>query len=343
MNQTSGSNKKPGTADWLFRGILSKFGDTVDRFTGRRWIPSSSLATSELIERIKAMLDNEARSAAGGGVVVPHNIRLKVQWNKFSIENEELLRSLENELLAATIDHINNKLYYTNAPVSLEVKADYFTEGMRVLMNFGDDLDEDAESSVALPSRSAGDIQISEAIAAGDKCMAAFSIDGVTIETEVAIPAEKRITVGRTAENLLRIDDTSVSKYHASIGVDDGGRFTVSDIGSTNGTFVNGERLSYGTVIPLSDADRLKFGSVDVELRYVPAPRVERLPELETERPVTIGGFEFRSRTDATNASAAVDSGGDLPVADQAPMTDIDLNVPNDIEAGNDPAKSNSN
>ena len=146
------------SADWLLRGVLTKLGDIFDRFTGRRWIPSSSLAASELSERMKQLLNAEAKNVAGKGVVVPHNIKLKIQWDKFSTDSESSLKALETELLTSAVDHINDSLYYTYAPLSLEVKPDYFTEGVKLLVSFekfNDDTTE-AEVNVSVPSVNLG-------------------------------------------------------------------------------------------------------------------------------------------------------------------------------------------
>src|SRR4028119_1765285 len=100
--------KKSFSPDWLVRGVLSKLGETFDRLTGRNWKPSSSLATSELIERLKKLLDSEVKDTDGKGRFVPHNIKLKMQWDKFSTDAEDALKKLQNELLTAAIDHIND-------------------------------------------------------------------------------------------------------------------------------------------------------------------------------------------------------------------------------------------
>src|SRR5204863_4259705 len=105
--------KKPLSVEWLMRGVLTKLGDSLDRFTGRHWVPSSTLAASELIGRIKKLLDAEAKQVSGKGTVVPHNIKLKMQWDKFSDDSETALDALRDELLAAAVDHINDSLYYT--------------------------------------------------------------------------------------------------------------------------------------------------------------------------------------------------------------------------------------
>src|SRR4029078_3526213 len=93
------SQKKNFTPDWFVQEALTKIGDMFDRLLGRGWKPSSSLATSELIERLKYLLDAEAREDSGHRRYVPHNIKLKMQWDKFATDSDESLKKLEAELL----------------------------------------------------------------------------------------------------------------------------------------------------------------------------------------------------------------------------------------------------
>lgn len=62
-------------------------------------------------------------------------------------------------------------------------------------------------------------------------------------------------TVGRIATATLTVPSNSVSKSHAVIGVEEG-LPVVRDLGSTNGTFVNGRRVSEA---PLTDGDIVQF------------------------------------------------------------------------------------
>jgi pSer/pThr/pTyr-binding forkhead associated (FHA) protein len=57
---------------------------------------------------------------------------------------------------------------------------------------------------------------------------------------------------------------------------------TVADTGSTNGTFISGERISYGQPFALGDDRKVRFGSIEVEFRPIgPEPT-------EKERPLEI-------------------------------------------------------
>jgi hypothetical protein len=75
------------------------------------------------------------------------------------------------------------------------------------------------------------------------------------------------ITIGREAGNGIIINDAEVSRKHTQF-VFQGGKYIVTDLGSTNGTFVNGQRLTGqhilqpGEVISLGEQINLLFESV---------------------------------------------------------------------------------
>ena len=72
-----------------------------------------------------------------------------------------------------------------------------------------------------------------------------------------------RAIIGRTSAADIRVDDANVSRRHAMI-VGQGGRFLVTDLGSTNPAHVNGQPLAKPW--PLQPGDVVRIG--DVELRY---------------------------------------------------------------------------
>lgn len=58
----------------------------------------------------------------------------------------------------------------------------------------------------------------------------------------------KTIYIGKNAENDYVINAPTVSRKHAVITVDDNGTVTIKDLNSTNGTYVNGERVTQKTL-----------------------------------------------------------------------------------------------
>jgi hypothetical protein len=266
--------KKSVSPDWFVRGILGKIGETFDRWTGRNWKPSSSLATSELIERLKNLLDSEAIESGEKGKFVPHNIKLKMQWDKFSNDAENSLKKLEHELLTAVVDHINDRRYHTFAPMNLEIKPDYFTEGVKLLASFDKFAEEErgaAAVNVTVPDLKNVRVAPSEEIVVEPEreiYTAEFIVKGEIRKIKLAFADRQRKSVGRTKENDLWIDDASVSKIHAALVFDSERGLMVADTGSTNGTFINNERIAYGKATPLKDDDRLRFGSIEVALEH---------------------------------------------------------------------------
>jgi pSer/pThr/pTyr-binding forkhead associated (FHA) protein len=73
------------------------------------------------------------------------------------------------------------------------------------------------------------------------------------------------ITVGRTSNNDVFVEDVQVSKFHAAFKVD-GERIELSDHNSRNGTFVAGERLAAGTPREVHKNEVVRFGNVEFDL-----------------------------------------------------------------------------
>lgn len=269
------TNKRSLSPDWFVQGALTKIGDVFDRLTGRGWKPGSSLATSELIERLKALLDAEIREDASGRKFVPHNIELKMQWDKFSTDTDTAIKALENEMLIAVIDHINDRHYYTYAPIKISVKTDYFTEGVKLLVSFEalTGSDQEGEIHVSVPGGNSEnkiemeDINDSKPPLPRDrKIRIRYSIEGQPFERIIQLIANKRISIGRTKENDIAINDRSISKYHAAIVLNSNGRIVVADTGSTNGTFIEGEKLEYGKAAELVSGQTVTFGTLAVTI-----------------------------------------------------------------------------
>lgn len=69
-------------------------------------------------------------------------------------------------------------------------------------------------------------------------------------------------TIGRSAACHIVVDDQMVSRRHARIEIASG-RYTIEDLGSINGVFVNGRRITT-RAHPLQDEDRIDIGSAEM-------------------------------------------------------------------------------
>jgi hypothetical protein len=201
------------------------------------------------------------------GRIAPHHLKLKVEWGKHSETAPEVRKRLEEEVLAAAIDHINDNRYRTLAPVTIETDVDIFTQGIAVDPTYGEfeaELQEEdlqrqlGTDPLKAPRHDEGKVSFNVRITAPE-----WSRDQLL----ELIPGGRRINVGRATDNDLHLNHTSVSKIHASLRMDNLGTLSVADTGSTNGTHINGQRIPYGEARPLSEGDLVAFGDVEVRFR----------------------------------------------------------------------------
>ncbi|MGO8900039.1 MAG: diguanylate cyclase [Isosphaeraceae bacterium] len=79
---------------------------------------------------------------------------------------------------------------------------------------------------------------------------------------------QKSSSLGRSAENTFQFHDSTVSRRHAVISIDAAGTAWLTDLGSTNGTFVNGRRIAMPTPVQVGDGSRIQLGSSTL-LKYL--------------------------------------------------------------------------
>ncbi|MDW8310099.1 MAG: FHA domain-containing protein [Verrucomicrobiales bacterium] len=92
------------------------------------------------------------------------------------------------------------------------------------------------------------------------------------------LTAEKT-TIGRLEDNTFTIGDPSVSSHHCEVLLR-GSEVIVRDLNSTNGTYINGERI---TEAPLKPGQILRLGQVELRLEAeappAPAAAARKTPE----------------------------------------------------------------
>ena len=79
-----------------------------------------------------------------------------------------------------------------------------------------------------------------------------------------AVPLNKEVvTIGRLADSDVVLEDKGASRRHAQVRTK-GGVSTLTDLGSTNGTKLNGQQIQTRT---LEDGDRITIGTTLIEFR----------------------------------------------------------------------------
>ena len=114
------------------------------------------------------------------------------------------------------------------------------------------------------------------------------------------------ITIGRSEDNDRVILDPCTSRHHLQVIQHDDGHFTLSDFGSSNGTFINGQKIS--GEVPLTDIDIVRIGNTTIPWRMYfdeeelpregvkprPENRMQTLTPEEAERADGKGGISIK-------------------------------------------------
>ncbi|HWN11824.1 MAG TPA: FHA domain-containing protein [Pyrinomonadaceae bacterium] len=252
----------------LLRRVLESMGDVVDRKFGRTVEPRSGLTTSQLVDRMKKLIDERVRDEGRKGRIAPHHLKLKVEWGTHSEAPEQIIQDLEHEILAAAIDHINDHRYRTLAPMKIETEVDIFTTGISVDPTFGEFEEELKQADEEKRQHESPHIPKGAPPVSDVQVIARITIEGATRELPLAFkPGGRRLNVGRVSGNDLALNDASVSKIHATLMMNSQRTMLVADTGSTNGTYINGRRISYGEARQIEAGDVVGFGDVEVRFR----------------------------------------------------------------------------
>ena len=108
------------------------------------------------------------------------------------------------------------------------------------------------------------------------------------------LKAEKT-TIGRVEDNVFQISEPSVSSHHCEV-VLRGNDVVVKDLNSTNGTFINGEKVAEG---PLKPGQILRLGQIEMRLETdAPPPSQKKVDQtLVMQRGVSLNELEQGTRS----------------------------------------------
>jgi two-component system cell cycle response regulator len=132
----------------------------------------------------------------------------------------------------------------------------------------------------------------------GESCLVLLHPAGPDIGRRTAL-AQRVYVVGREPTTDIPIIRSSVSRQHARLSSDEDGWWWVQDLASTNGTFVNEERV---VSRKLTDGDQVRFG--DVIYKFLSGSNIESAYHEEIYRMTILDGLTG-STTSATSSSSS--------------------------------------
>jgi hypothetical protein len=249
-------------------GIAQSFERRLEQFVEGFFARTfrSGLQPVELGRKIAREMDR-GKTVTQNGVVVANHFRVLL-----SPEDTERFghfeQSLRQELAAGLTDECRKEGWRTLGPVQVDFVTDtnlkigrYVIES-RIIEGSA----APTPSTPASPAPPQVSAQHSAApIPSGPSPSPAVSPRLESSTGHTVVLGEEKILLGRLEDCALQFDDPNVSRHHAEVRPDGTGGWRVEDLGSTNGTYVNGIRI--GGPTPLRNGDQLSVGRNTVVFR----------------------------------------------------------------------------
>lgn len=233
----------------------------IEGWTGRLF--GAKLQPVQLAKRlIRAMESHQTVSLAK--TFVPNSYVVSLSPHDFA-QFEQYRRSLERDLSEAVLGAARDRGFTLLAypTVELERDEDQAPGDVRVSCALvdatGDEVEADPKSLGAVESGHTMVLDREKLLRDKPRAPKA-TVEVKTGERSSVQLGPEPLLIGRDQQNDVVLDDTRVSRKHAEIRLRLG-RYTLYDLQSTNGTYVNGRRVAE---VVLNDGDKISIAGLDV-------------------------------------------------------------------------------
>ena len=188
----------------------------------------SSVKPIELGKRIRRVLEDKKTIGVQGQIIIPN--RYVISLSPKDLENiESIQESIQREISSSIRDHANDENYHFQGTLTVEIFSN--------------------------SSLKTGSIEVDGLF---EENKGGFPPGSLINENgERLIITEQKLSIGRDTKSTMQVVDVEVSRNHAEIRLLNTS-FVLIDLQSTNGTFVNGQRVQEHT---LQNFDQIKIGS----------------------------------------------------------------------------------
>jgi len=211
----------------------------------------------EIASRLRREVDHRALTITAGRTLAPNVFDVQLSDDDFR-RAQEWGTPLAEELCDVVINHVRGQGYTLQGPVRISFRRD--TE-----LRAGD-------FEIVSSTEKSGAAQA--AAPAWPSVPAAPSRQPVRLQPVLDIDGQRyslnapSIVLGRSSEADIHVEDTGVSRRHLEIRTANGVS-TAVDMGSTNGSYVNGQKVSGST--ELTDGSTITMGRTKIIFRLLPA------------------------------------------------------------------------
>lgn len=237
-----------GVVDNVERG-LEKLVTSVFRGSG-----SSEVQPVEIASQLRNEMDNRTLTLSQGRTLAPNSFKIRLSVADFE-RARQWGATLAEELCDVAVKHARSQQYTLQGPVTVSFNRDESTKAGSFTIDAT--MEKAAAGAAAAPPKAPGAPPRPPA-----SKQPVLDING----QRYALNADS-VVLGRSAEADIPIDDPGVSRRHVEI-VREGQRAWAVDLGSTNGSYVNGQRVQGRE--ELFDGSIVAMGRTRITYRLVP-------------------------------------------------------------------------
>jgi pSer/pThr/pTyr-binding forkhead associated (FHA) protein len=248
-------------------GILARLEAFFERlFEAPAGRLGASLQPVSLAKRIERAMDT-SKSFREDGVIVPNQYELHLNPRDYAAF-ESYRGSLEDDLAHGVVSRARHERYSLVARPRVRLLADPAVPrgDIRVAANVVDESGGRLRADEPMPASS--DTMVFAQPGRESTAPSSATRAYLLVQTDGAAPVQfdlggALISIGRAIDNDVIVDDPLVSRHHCQLKLQHGA-YSFADLGSRNGSFVNGQPVSE---IALGPGDRIRIGSTDIEFQ----------------------------------------------------------------------------
>ncbi|MEW6213306.1 MAG: FHA domain-containing protein, partial [Acidobacteriota bacterium] len=230
-------------AEALARRVLERLGSRVDdRLVGDSL---SARKISELASQIERAIESDLKEDSQGVKrIAPSVIRVLLTHEEASSLGAKYKEALGAELSQVAREFINNRRYETIGPAVVEIASDLFAKKTVIKTAFDSAQKMDAAGSKV-----------------DERTITLVASDGRSFRIKLKANHDP-VYIGRASGIAARIDDASISRLHCSLALRTSGEIVISDLGSSNGSALNGRPLAPHQSHAVQSGDIVELGDV---------------------------------------------------------------------------------
>lgn len=251
------------TIEEKIRIFWSQLGAAIERSIGPR--SKQPFDVAGILDAVERAVESGVRRE-NGQLMAADRIELRFDYETYSKMTDRQRSLLVRELEASLSEFVHNRRYSTSTPLRVDLAFDPFARRLDIKTRFS------AETNLRRP------VPVSIPAERTPVVIRLRSLNAVRAgELEGAFAEERKtLGLGRSRDNALVIDDSSVSNFHAAFTLNPDRSVWLSDLGSSNGTSIAGVPLAANDRQKVSDGEVIRFGDIDMKLELSISRKAEK-------------------------------------------------------------------